>query len=148
MDRAKERCCRAPLCRLRAFFRNRGGSGSGATVSSRAPVCELFPAVVICFPELCACAGGGAAGAIKNAVELKPFAAKVGKLAREVGIALVIPCAERVGKQVFNSVPIVDSKGNLVLVYRKNYPTDGELRAGFSPGTQVPVGVCDGVRVG
>ena len=74
----------------------------------------------LCFPELCACAGGGAAGTIKNAVELKPFAAEVGKLAREVGIALVIPFAERAGKQVYNSVPIIDSKGNLVLVYRKN----------------------------
>ena len=102
----------------------------------------------ICFPELCACVGGGAAGAVKNAVELKPFAAEAGKLAREVGIALVIPFAERAGKQVYNSVPIIDSKGNLVLVYRKNYPTDNELRAGFSPGIQVPVGVCDGVRVG
>jgi len=101
----------------------------------------------IAFPELCACPGN-AETAVRSAVALKPFVEEVGKLAREVGIALVIPFAERDGKQVFNSVPIVDSQGKLVLVYRKNCPTDSELRAGITPGTQVPVGVCDGVRVG
>jgi predicted amidohydrolase len=103
----------------------------------------------ICFPELCACgSGGGAAGFVQRAVPLKPFADEVGKLAREVGIALVVPVAEKAGEQVYNSVPIVDSKGQLVLVYRKNYPTDSEMKAGITPGTEVPVGVCDGVRVG
>src|SRR5262249_17612078 len=77
----------------------------------------------ICFRELCACKGSDP---IKNALELKPFAEEVGKLAKEVGIALVIPFAEREGKQVYNSVPIVDSQGKLVMVYRKNYPTDSE----------------------
>ncbi|MBY0525375.1 MAG: carbon-nitrogen hydrolase family protein [Gemmataceae bacterium] len=101
----------------------------------------------IAFPELCACPGN-VETAVRNAVELKPFVEEVGKLAREVGIALVVPFAERDGKQVFNSVPIVDSQGKLALVYRKNYPTDSELRGGVTPGTQVPVAVCDGVRVG
>src|SRR5262245_36893415 len=62
----------------------------------------------ICFPELCACAGGGVTGAVRNAVELRPFVEEVGKVARDVGAALVIPFAERAGKQVFNSVPVVD----------------------------------------
>jgi len=102
----------------------------------------------ICFPEICACAGGGVAGAVRNAIEHQPFIEEVGKLAREVGIALVIPFAERADRQIFNSVPIVDSKGNHVLTYRKNYPTDQELAGGIDPGIDVPVGVCDGVRVG
>jgi predicted amidohydrolase len=34
------------------------------------------------------------------------------------------------------------------LVYRKNYPTIGELQLGIRPGHEVPVGDCDGVRVG
>lgn len=102
----------------------------------------------ICFPELCACGPGGVAAATRHAVELKPFVEEVGKLAREVKTALVIPVAERAGKQLSNSVPIVDAQGKLVLVYRKNYPTDTELKAGIAPGTEVPVGVCDGVRVG
>lgn len=100
----------------------------------------------ICFPELCACGPG--TDKKRNAVELKPFVEELGKLAREVKSALVLPFAKRSGDQVYNSVPIVDAQGKLVLVYRKNYPTDQEMRAGFSPGTEVPVGVCDGVRVG
>jgi predicted amidohydrolase len=49
---------------------------------------------------------------------------------------------------VYNSVPIVDRSGKLVLVYRKNYPTTGELEAGVAPGWEVPVAECDGLRVG
>jgi predicted amidohydrolase len=50
--------------------------------------------------------------------------------------------------QVYNSVPIVDRTGKFVMVYRKNYPTIGELEAGVTPGWEVPVAECDGVRVG
>lgn len=102
----------------------------------------------ICFPELCGCGSGSGVERHKNAVELKPFAEELGKLAREVKAALVVPFAERAGKSVYNSVPIVDSQGKLVLTYRKNYPTDNEMKAGFMPGTEVPVAECDGVRVG
>ena len=61
---------------------------------------------------------------------------------------MVVPLIERQGGRVFNSVPIVDRQGKLVLTYRKNYPTIGELELGITPGREVPVAVCDGVRVG
>ena len=77
----------------------------------------------ICFPEVCACIGGGLAQGIKSAPELEPFAAEVGKLAREVNANLVVPFLERHMGLVYNSVPVVDRSGKLVLVYRKNYPT-------------------------
>jgi predicted amidohydrolase len=102
----------------------------------------------ICFPEVCACIGGGLAAGIKAAPELEPFVAEVGKLAREVQAALVVPFFERYLGQVYNSVPVVDRSGKLVLVYRKNYPTTGEMDAGVTPGWEVPVAECDGVRVG
>jgi predicted amidohydrolase len=102
----------------------------------------------ICFPEVCACIGGGLARGVEAAPELEPFVAEVGKLAREVKAALVVPLLERHQGQVYNSVPVVDRSGKLVLVYRKNYPTIGELKAGVAPGWEVPVGECDGVRVG
>ena len=102
----------------------------------------------ICFPEICACSGGGLAQGIKSAPELEPFAAEVGKLAREVGAALIVPFLERHMGLVYNSVPVVDRSGKLVLVYRKNYPTTGEMDAGVTPGWEVPVAECDGVRVG
>jgi beta-ureidopropionase len=119
-----------------------------------APVREMVLRVAkdrpnfICFPEICASLGGSLQDATKRAPELEPFAAEVGKIAREVGAALIVPFVERRGDQFYNSVPIVDSKGNLVLVYRKNYPTVGELDAGIGPGLEVPVAECDGVRVG
>lgn len=102
----------------------------------------------ICFPEVCACIGGGLAQGIKSAPELEPFVAEVGKLAREVKSALVVPFLERYMGQVYNSVPVVDRSGKLALVYRKNYPTTGEMDAGVTPGWEVPVAECDGVRVG
>jgi predicted amidohydrolase len=102
----------------------------------------------VCFPEVCACIGGGLAKGVESAPDLEPFVAEVGKLAREVGAALVVPLLERHLGQVYNSVPVVDRSGKLVLVYRKNYPTTGEMNAGVTPGWEVPVGDCDGVRVG
>jgi predicted amidohydrolase len=102
----------------------------------------------ICFPEVCACIGGGLARGVESAPEIEPFAAEVGKIAREVGVALVVPLLERHQGLVYNSVPVVDKGGKLVLVYRKNYPTVGEMKAGVTPGWEVPVAECDGVRVG
>jgi predicted amidohydrolase len=103
----------------------------------------------ICFPEVCACIGGvGLAKAVEYAPDLEPFVAAVGKLAREFRTALVVPLLERHMGQVYNSVPVVDRSGKLVLVYRKNYPTVGEMDAGVAPGWEVPVAECDGVRVG
>jgi hypothetical protein len=102
----------------------------------------------ICFPEVCACIGGGLARGLDAAPELGPFVAEVGKLAREVKAALIVPLLERHLGLVYNSVPIVDRSGKLVLVYRKNYPTIGEMKAGVTPGWEVPVAECDGVRVG
>jgi predicted amidohydrolase len=102
----------------------------------------------ICFPEICACSGGGLEKGVEAAPDIEPYAAEVGKIAREVGAALVVPLLERHMGQVYNSVPVVDKSGKLVMVYRKNYPTIGEMEAGVTPGWEVPVAVCDGVRVG
>lgn len=101
----------------------------------------------VCFPEICACAGPLTQG-VKNAPELEPYAAAVGKLAKEANVNLIVPFLERHMGQVYNSVPIVERTGKLVMVYRKNYPTYGEMDAGITPGWEVPVAECDGVRVG
>jgi predicted amidohydrolase len=102
----------------------------------------------ICYPEVCTCIAGGFEKGIETAPELEPYIAEVGKIAREFNSAIVAPFLERSQGRVYNSVPIVDRQGRLVLVYRKNYPTISELEAGVSPGHEVPVAECDGVRVG
>jgi predicted amidohydrolase len=102
----------------------------------------------VCYPEICASCGAEKQQTIDAAPEMEPFAAAVGEIAREFGVALIVPLLERDGDRVYNSVPIVDRSGRLVAVYRKNYPTVWELEAGISPGNEIAVAVCDGVRVG
>lgn len=102
----------------------------------------------VCYPEACACVGNGFDAGVASAPELEPYVAEVSQIAREFNTAIVAPFLEYRDGQVYNSVPIVDRHGNLVLVYHKNYPTIGELEAGITPGTEVPVAECDGVRVG
>ncbi len=101
----------------------------------------------VCFPEICACSGP-LEKALTYAPELEPFTTAVGKIAKECNVNLIVPFLERLSGQVYNSVPIVDRTGKLVMVYRKNYPTPGEMKAGIVPGWEVPVAECDGVRVG
>ena len=102
----------------------------------------------ICYPEICTCSGGGFDKGIAAAPELEPYVAEVAKIAREFDTAIVAPLIERERDKVFNSVPIVDRNGKLVLNYRKNYPTTGEMEAGITPGHEISVAECDGVRVG
>ena len=102
----------------------------------------------ICYPEICTCGGKGFEPGMKTAPELEPYAAEVGKIAREFNTAIVAPFIERAGDKIYNSVPIVNRQGKLVLNYRKNYPTTSELEMGITPGREVPVADCDGVRVG
>src|SRR4051812_19474885 len=87
----------------------------------------------ICFPEICASLGRDLNAAVRDAFDLPPFVEEIGKLAREVNAAVVVPLLERHEGRVFNSVPVIDSKGKLVLVYRKNYPTIGEMKLGMFP---------------
>lgn len=102
----------------------------------------------ICYPEGCTCVAGGFEKGVESAPELEPHVAEVGKIAREFNSAIIAPFLERSQGRVYNSVPIVDRQGRCVMVYRKNYPTITELEAGISPGHEVPVAECDGVRVG
>src|SRR5947208_1570598 len=63
---------------------------------------------LIVFPEICACASAGLAKGVSGAPEIGPFAAEIGKLARDANAALVVPLLERHMGQVYNAVPIVD----------------------------------------
>ncbi len=102
----------------------------------------------ICFPEVCACYAKGFGPGIKAAPEIGPYVAAVGKLAQEFDANLVVPFIERMNGRVYNSVPIVDRRGKHVLTYHKVYPTIGEIEEGITPGWDVPVAECDGVKVG
>ncbi len=102
----------------------------------------------LCFPEVCACYAKGFELGIKAAPEIEPYAEAVGKLAREFDLNLIVPLIERWNGRVYNSVPIVERTGRHVMTYRKVYPTIGEIEEGITPGWEVPVADCDGVKVG
>jgi len=102
----------------------------------------------ICLPEIAATPQQPLRVAIESAPCIEEFVEQVGQLAREVDAALVIPTLERHEGKIYNAVPIVDRQGTLVMTYRKNFPTPHEMGDGVSPGWEVPVEVCDGVRVG
>jgi len=102
----------------------------------------------ICYPEVCSSNGDGMERGMETAPELEPYAAEVGKIAQEFDTAIVAPFIERSGDRIYNSAPVVDRQGKLVMVYHKYHATIGEIEIGISPGTDVPVADCDGVRVG
>lgn len=129
------------------FHDHRRGVDLSALRATTAEVIKDRPDF-ICYPEACACIGGGFEKGVETAPSLEPYAAELGKIAREFNVALIAPFLERAGGKVYNAVPIVDRSGRLVLNYRKNYPTITELEAGVSPGADIPVAECDGVRVG
>ncbi len=129
------------------FHDHRTGINLSALREMTAKVAKERPDF-ICYPEICTCGGQGFEKGIEVAPELEPYVAELGNIAREFNTAIVAPFIERSEGKVYNSVPIVDRQGKFVLVYRKNYPTIHELERGITPGTEVPVAECDGVRVG
>lgn len=102
----------------------------------------------VCFPEICACAGVGLEAAAREAPDSEVFLKAGAALAREFRFNLVLPFLERKDDRIYNAVPVFDRRGEVAMVYRKNYPTVGEMEAGITPGTETPVVECDGVRVG
>src|SRR5262245_51912013 len=55
----------------------------------------------ICFPEICSCLATTITAGVSAAPEIAPYAAEVGKLAKEANTALIIPTLELYMGQVF-----------------------------------------------
>ena len=55
---------------------------------------------------------------------------------------------ERAGGRVYNAAVLIDRKGKVAGVYRKMFPTPGEIEDGITPGTEAPVFETDFGRVG
>lgn len=104
----------------------------------------------ICFPEICTCLVSPLDKAVRERGHELPgrYTKEIGRMAQQCGANLIVPTLERAGDKVYNSVPLVNTAAQFVGVYRKNYPTIGEIEAGITPGTEAPVFECGGVRVG
>lgn len=85
--------------------------------------------------------------------------AQIRSVAKELGVALVLPFGEHSDTGMYNSAMICDRKGNVVGVYRKThipayFPNEKAGGTGsfekfyFTPGNDLPVFDVDGVNIG
>ena len=77
-----------------------------------------------------------------------PITERLGEAARRHGCYIVAGMYERSGEDVHNVAVLIDRAGEVAGVYRKLFPTPGEIEEGITPGTQVPVFETDFGRVG
>jgi predicted amidohydrolase len=106
---------------------------------------------LIAFPEVCTTLGmGGDLAAQVEAAEPIPGPStdRLAEVAAKHGIYIVLPLFERAGDTVYNSAAFIGRQGEIVGVYHKYQPTEGEMRAGVMPGTDVPAFSLDFGKVG
>jgi predicted amidohydrolase len=102
-------------------------------------------AELVVFPEHCATHGTRELeqGAKRSEFAEKvpgPVCARLGRAARESGIAVAAGILERDGDRLFNTVVIIGPDGEPAGVSRKTHPTAAEVRLdGVTPGEDLPV---------
>lgn len=77
-----------------------------------------------------------------------PITGRIGEAARRHDCYVVAGMYERAGGRVYNAAVLIDRKGKVAGVYRKMFPTPGEIEDGITPGTEAPVFETDFGRVG
>jgi beta-ureidopropionase len=99
----------------------------------------VHDAALVGFPELCTspyfCAGGPADGYFEPVPG--PTVDRMSLLAKELGLVIVVPLAERDREGRYNSAAVLDADGTLAGVYRKLHLPDHE-RDYFQPGDSGP----------
>lgn len=74
---------------------------------------------------------------VKYAQELDgPIIREFSKVAEEHGVHIVCPLYTREMGRVYNSAVLIDDGGEVIGVYRKMFPTVGEIEAGIAPGSK------------
>lgn len=69
-----------------------------------------------------------------------PTCDRLGKLAREAGLCITGGILEKDGSRLFNTVIVINARGDLLGCYRKTHPTASEVRLeGIIPGQDFPV---------
>ncbi len=77
-----------------------------------------------------------------------PITERIGEAAQRHECYVVAGMYERAGEHVHNAAVLIDRKGEVAGVYRKMFPTPGEIEDGIMPGTKAPVFETDFGRVG
>jgi len=105
---------------------------------------------LVVFPEICVQMGMGSLEVeIEGALPVPgPATDRLAEVAAEHGMYIVVPLFESAGDKVYNSAVFLGRDGEVVGVYRKYQPTDYEMAAGVTPGTDVPAFELDFGKVG
>jgi len=91
---------------------------------------------LVCLPELFAWVNLDAAQRRTAAEPVTgKFSRSMAAIAARHRVHILGPLVERCGDRIFNSMIWYDRKGGVVGVYRKTFPTDYEMKNGFSPGS-------------
>ena len=77
-----------------------------------------------------------------------PTVTALAERARKYNCYIVCPFCEKAADGIYNSAALIDRKGKVAGVYRKYYPTIGELELGIRPGAELPVFQTDFGRLG
>ena len=104
---------------------------------------------IVCLAELFAHRHMTKAEAIERAEPIPgPITDAIGERARRHNCYVTANLLERSGDRIHNSSALIDRAGKVAGVYRKVYPTPGEVDTGTTPGTETPVFETDFGRVG
>ncbi len=102
---------------------------------------------LVAFPEICNSLDTSAPFAAVETLD-GPTVTALSQAAREHGLYVVCPLLLSEEGRRYNCAVLIGRKGEIAGVYRKNFPTHGELEQGITPGVETPVFETDFGRVG
>jgi len=102
---------------------------------------------LVAFPEICNCLDASDTWVADETLD-GPTVTALSQAAREHGLYVVCPLLLSQDGRRYNCAVLIDRKGKIAGVYRKNFPTHGELENGIIPGAETPVFETDFGRVG
>ena len=102
---------------------------------------------LVAFPEICNCLDRSDPWGSVEPLD-GPTVTALSEAARRHGLYVVCPLLISEDGRQFNCAVLIGREGEIVGVYRKNFPTHTELEHGITPGVETPVFETDFGRVG
>ncbi|MCY3990455.1 MAG: carbon-nitrogen hydrolase family protein [Caldilineaceae bacterium] len=102
---------------------------------------------IVAFPEICNCLDTADPSDVAEPLD-GPTVTALSQAARQHELYVVCPLIVSEDGRRYNCAVLIGRKGEIVGVYRKNFPTHPELEAGVTPGVETPVFETDFGRVG
>ena len=92
---------------------------------------------IVAFPEICNCLETADPRDAAESLD-GPTIAALSDAARQHELYVVAPLLLVDAGRRYNCAALIDRKGEIVGVYRKNFPTHSELDGGITPGVETP----------